>query len=228
MRAAWQASLRFDLSTIAIRRNTPIQLGFRAPDRILRNSTMTLLSPEQVAAAKANFDAFFGLTGKVFEGVEKLAALNLQVIRSTLAEAQENMTKVPGTPEPQQWFALQAGFIGPFAEKSLSYGRQVFDIASTTQAEVTQLAQTQYERYNNRVQALVEEAARSSPAGSEAAIAAWKSAIAATTTLYETLQKTGQQAVQAVESNFDAVTATASKAVRSNTDQAPVAAGAKR
>jgi phasin family protein len=182
---------------------------------------MTLSSPEQVAVAKANFDAFFGLAGKVFEGVEKLVALNLQVIRSTLAEAQENLTKVPGTPEPQQWFALQAGFIGPFAEKSLSYSRQVFDIASTTQTEVTQLAQTQYERYNNRVQALVEEAAKNSPAGSEAAIAA-------STTLYETLQKTGQQAVQAVESNFDAVTATASKAVRSNADQALVATGAKR
>jgi hypothetical protein len=104
----------------------------------------------------------------------------------------------------------------------------VFDIASTTQAEVTQLAQMQYERYNGRVQALVEEAAKNAPAGSEAAIAAWKSAITATTTLYETLQKTGQQAVQVAGSNFDAVTATASKAVRNNPEQTPVAAGAKR
>ncbi|MGF6900196.1 TIGR01841 family phasin [Paraburkholderia sp. GAS348] len=189
---------------------------------------MTLLSPDQVAGAKTNVDAFFGLAGKIFEGVEKLAALNLQVIRAALAEAQENMAKVSGTTEPPQWFTLQAGFTGPFAEKSLSYGRQVFDIASTTQAEIAQLAQTQYERYSNRVQALVDEAAKSSPAGSEAAIAAWKSTIAATTTLYETLQKTGQQAVQAVESNFEAVTATASKALRSNAEQAPVAGGAKR
>ena len=189
---------------------------------------MALSNTEQVAAAKANLDAFFELGGKVFEGVEKLVALNLQVVRSTLAEAQENVTKVPGTTDPQQWFALQAGFTGPFAEKSLSYGRQVFDIASTTQAEVTQLAQAHYERYNGRVQALVEDAAKHTPAGSEAAIAAWKSAITATTTLYETLQKTGQQAVQVAGSNFDALTATASKAVRSNPQQAPVAASAKR
>ncbi|MFL9993209.1 phasin family protein [Paraburkholderia sediminicola] len=189
---------------------------------------MTLLSPEHIAAAKANVDAYFGVTGKIFEGVEKLVALNLQVVKATLAEAQENLTKVPGTTEPQQWFTLQAGFTAPFAEKSLSYGRQVFDIASTTQAEVTQLTQTYYERYNDRVQVLVEEAAKHSPAGSEAAIAAWKSAIAATTTLVETLQKTGQQAVQAAESNFEAVTATASKAVRNNAEQAPVGTGAKR
>ncbi|MFM0206298.1 TIGR01841 family phasin [Paraburkholderia sediminicola] len=189
---------------------------------------MTLLSPEHIAAAKANVDAYFGVTGKFFEGVEKLVALNLQVVKATLAEAQENLTKASGTTEPQQWFTQQAGFTGPFAEKSLSYGRQVFDIASTTQAEVTQLTQTYYERYNDRVQELVEQAAKHAPGGSEAAIAAWKSAIAATSTLCETLQRTAQQAVQAAESNFDAVTATASKAVRSNAEQAPVAAGTKR
>ena len=184
-------------------------------------------SPEQTAAAKASIDTFFGLTGKVFEGAEKLAALNLQVVRSTLAEAQENMTKAPGTTDPLHWFALQSGFTGPFAEKSLSYGRQVFDIASTTQADVTQFTQTQYERYNARVQAFIEEAAKNAPAGSEAAIAAWKSAISATTTLYETLQKTGQQAVQVAGTNFDAVTATAAKAARRNAEQVPAAAGAK-
>jgi phasin family protein len=176
---------------------------------------MALLSPEQIAASqKASLDAFFGLTGKVFEGVEKLVALNLQVVRSTLAESKENLTKAPGTTDPQQWFTLQAGFTAPFAEKSLSYGHQLFDIASTTQAEVAQLAQTQYERYNARVQEFIEEASKSAPAGSEAAIAAWKTAISATTTLYESLQKTGQQAVEMAGTNLEAVTAPASRAAK--------------
>ncbi|HEX7821136.1 MAG TPA: TIGR01841 family phasin, partial [Sphingobium sp.] len=119
-----------------------------------------------------------------------------------------------GTTDPQQWFTLQASFTAPFAEKSLSYGRQLFDIASTTQAEVAQLAQKQYERYNARVQAFIEEAAKSAPAGSEAAIAAWKSAISATTALGETLQKTGQQTVEMVGTNLEAVTASASRAAK--------------
>jgi phasin family protein len=191
---------------------------------------MALSSPEQIAASqKAGLDAFFGLTGKVFEGVEKLVALNLQVVRSVLAESQENLTKAPATTDPQQWFNLQAGFTAPFVEKSLSYGRQLFDIASITQAEVTQVAQSQYERYNAKVQALVEEAAKSAPSGSEAAIAAWKSAISATTTLYESLQKTGQQAVEIAGTNLEAVTASASKAAkRSAAESAAVAASAKR
>ena len=190
---------------------------------------MALSSPEQIAASqKAGLDAFFGLTAKVFEGVEKLVALNLQVVRSTLTESHDNLTKAPGTTDPQQWFTLRAGYIAPFAENSLSYGRQLFDIASTTQAEVAQLAQTQYERYNANVQALIEEASKSAPAGSEAAIAAWKSAISATTTLCESLQKTGQQAVEMAGTNLEAATASASKAAKRSAESAIAAASAKR
>jgi phasin family protein len=206
----------------------PADPGFGRWTEFLRNSIMALLSPEQLAVAKGNTDAFFELAGRIFEGFEKLIDLNLQVARATLAEAQANVTKVSGETEPQQWFALQAGFTEPFAEKSLSYSRQVFDIASSTQAEVARFAQAHYERYNDRVQAFVEETAKRAPAGSEAAIAAWQSAIASTTALYETLQKTGQQAVQIAESNVEAVTATASKAVRSNAGQVPVAASSKQ
>ncbi|BFG81375.1 phasin family protein [Paraburkholderia terrae] len=189
---------------------------------------MALSSPEQIAASqKASLDVFFGLAGKVFEGVEKLVALNLQVVKSTLAESQENLTKAPGISDPQQWFTPQAGFTAPFAEKSLSYGRQLFEIVSTTQAEVAQLAQTHYERYNARVQVFIEEAAKSAPAGSEAAIAAWKSAINATTALCESLQKTGQQAVEMTGTNLEAVTASTSRAARRSDESAAVAASAK-
>src|SRR6185437_12818889 len=53
-----------------------------------RSVNMTLLTPEQFAAAqKANFETLFGLTTKAFEGVEKLVELNLQVVKSTLAES---------------------------------------------------------------------------------------------------------------------------------------------
>jgi hypothetical protein len=52
------------------------------------------------------------------------------------------------------------------------------------------------------------------PAGSEAGIAAWKSVIELTNTLYETAQKSSQQAVQVANSNFDAAAVAASKAAR--------------
>jgi phasin family protein len=186
-----------------------------------------MLTPEQVAATQqANLATLFGLTSKVVEGVEKLAELNLQVIKSTLAETQENTLKALSVKEPHEWLALQATLTAPTAEKVQSYSRHLFEIVSATQAEFARIAQTEYDVYNRRVQTLVEDVAQSAPAGSEAAVAAWQSAITATNTLVETLQKTGQQAVQVAESNFDIATDVASKTARRAVEQAST--GAKR
>ncbi|MBN3786080.1 phasin family protein [Burkholderia sp. Ac-20353] len=188
---------------------------------------MNLLTSERIAAAqKANLDAVFGLANNLVEGIERLAELNLKTIRSTLAETQENALKACSAREPREWLTLQTTFAAPTAEKAQLYGRQLFEIVSATQAEFAQLAQTQYEAYNRRVQTLVEDVAKSAPAGSEAAIAAWKSTIDAASTLVETLQKTSQQAVQVAESNFDALATAASKNALRTAEQA--SAGARR
>src|ERR1700738_5209442 len=87
-----------------------------------RNSMMTLLTLEQITAAqKANLDTLFGLTNKAFEGFEKLVQLNLEVVKSTLAEIQDNAQKALSVKEPQELLALQASPMQPFAEKILSY-----------------------------------------------------------------------------------------------------------
>jgi phasin family protein len=141
------------------------------------------------------------------------AELNLQTIRSTLAETQENALKAFSVKEPQEWLALPAALAGPTLEKAQSYGRALFEIVSATQAEFAQVAQSQCEAYNRRVQTLVEDVAKNGPAGSEAAITAWKHALASTQTLIETLQKSSQQAVQMAETSLETV-ATAAAASR--------------
>lgn len=183
---------------------------------------MALPGQDQIVTAqKANADALFAFANTLFEGAEKLAALNLQAAKSNLAEAQGNALKaVECSTNPQEWIALQAALVAPLTEKVMAYGRHVFDIASTTQASLAQIAEAQYERYNGRFQAFVEEAGKSAPAGSEAAIAAWKSAIGTSSTLYDTLQKASKQAMQVTESNLEALTTAASKAARRSAEQA--------
>lgn len=82
---------------------------------------MSLLTPEQIAAAqKANLESLFGLTTKAFEGVEKLIELNLQVVKSTLTESQENAQRLLSVKDAQELIALQASLSQPVAEKVLS------------------------------------------------------------------------------------------------------------
>jgi phasin family protein len=186
---------------------------------------MTLLTPEQFAAAqKANLEALFGLTNKAFEGIEKLVELNLQVVKSTLAEGQENAQRALSAKDAQEFISLQASLTQPVAEKVLSYSRHLYEIASATQAEFARVAEAQFEEQNRKVQALVENVAKNAPAGSETAVAALKSAITAANTTYETVHKATKQAVEIAESNFNAAATAATKAAQQAASQASRAA----
>jgi phasin family protein len=176
---------------------------------------MNLLTPEQIAAAQeSNLDFVFGLTNNIVAGVATLAELNLRALQSTLAETKKSAQRVLSVKGPQEGGALQASLAAPIAEKMQSYSRQVWEIVSATQAEFARIAQTQYKAYTDRTQTLFEDVAKRAPAGSETGIAAWKSVIELTNTLYETAQKNSQQAVQVANSNFDAAAVAASKAAR--------------
>jgi phasin family protein len=176
---------------------------------------MSSLSPEQVATAqKATVDNLFAVANKFFEGVEKVVELHLQVIKSTLAETSESTAKALSAKDPQEWLALQASVPAPFAEKAQSYGRQLVQIASAAQADFVQIAQARYEEQNRRMQTLVDELIKSAPAGSEALIAAWKSAINTSTTLSESLQQTARQTAQLAGNNIKAMTTAAPKGAR--------------
>lgn len=182
---------------------------------------MSLLSPEQIAATqKNNLDTSLGLLSTAFEGFRKLVELNLQAFKSTLVENQDTCREALLAKDPQELVALHARRMQPTSDKIQSYNRQVCAIVAATQAEVAKVVETQYEMHNRRVQELVEGLTRSAPAGSEATVAAVKSTITATNTLYETLQRTARQVVDVAESNFHAATATASKATQRAVEQA--------
>jgi len=186
---------------------------------------MTLLTPEQFAAAqKANLEALFGLTNKAFEGIEKLVELNLQVVKSTIEESKDHVQRTLSAKDAQELLAVQAAITQPVAEKVLSYGRHLYEIASATQAEFATFAEERYGESQARVQALVDNVAKNAPAGSETAVAVMKSAITAANTTYETVHKATKQAVEIAESNFNAAATAATKAAQQAASQASRAA----
>jgi phasin family protein len=182
-----------------------------------------MLTAEQLLAAqKANVETLFGLTNKAFEGVEKLVELNLQVARAALGEAAENTAAALSVKDAQELLSLQAGLLQPAAEKAVAYGRQVYDIAAATNAEVSKVVEAQLADVQKNVTAFVDSAVKNAPAGSENAVALVKSAVAAASNAYESVQKAAKQAAEVAESNFQAMTTSAVKATQG------VAAKAKR
>ena len=115
-----------------------------------------MLTAEQVLAAqKANLETLFGLTNKAFEGVEKLVELNLQVAKTALSEAADTTAAALSVKDAQELLALQAALLQPTAEKAASYSRHLYDIASSTGAEVAKAAEIQFADAQQKFSALV-------------------------------------------------------------------------
>lgn len=174
-----------------------------------------MLTAEQVLAAqKANLQTLYGLTGKAFEGVEKLVDLNLQLAKAALAEANETTVAALSVKDAQELLSLQASLLQPAAEKAAAYGRHVYDIAAATNAEVTKVAESQLADAQKKFLGLVDSASKNAPAGTENAVALVRSAVAAANNAFESVQKAAKQASDVAEANFQAMTNTAVKATQ--------------
>ena len=183
----------------------------------------TFTADQFVAAQKAQLETLFGLTAKAFEGVEKLVELNLQVAKTSLAEAAETSTAKLSIKDAQELLNLQASLLQPAAEKAASYSRHVYDIVAGTQAEVTKAAEATLADGQKKVLSLVDTAVKNAPAGSESAVALVKSAVAAANNAFESVQKAAKQATEVAEANFTAMTNTAVKAAQTATKSKKVA-----
>ena len=109
-----------------------------------------------------------------------------------------------------------AQLIQTFAVLTL-FGRLLLDFNAR---DLAQFADVQ-----TKFNAVVDNAAKNAPAGSESAVAVMKSAVAAANNAFESVQKAVKQASEVAEANFNAV---ANQAVNAAGTAASAATGKKR
>ena len=194
-----------------------------------------MLTAEQILAAqKANTETLFGLTNKAFEGVEKLAELNLAASKAVLSDVASHTQALLSVKDAQELLALQAGLIQPLAEKTAAYSRHLYEIASGTGAEFGKAFEAEVAEVQNRFAefgkvfaadaaeaqktfvALVGNAAKNA-AGTETAVDVMKSAVTAASNAFESVQKAMKQAGEVAEANFNTFATTAVNATKTVT-----------
>jgi phasin family protein len=176
-----------------------------------------LTAEQMLAAQKANLETLFGLTTKAFEGVEKLVELNVTASKLALEEAAETTQSMLAVKDAQELLALQAALFQPMAEKTAAYSRHLYDIAAGTSAEFGKQFEGQVAEAQKKFLAVVDNAAKNAPAGSETAVAVFKSAVAAGNNALESVQKAVKQASDVAEANFNAVANTAMNSGKATT-----------
>ena len=172
---------------------------------------MNYTNDQFLAIQKNSVEAFAGLSQKTFASFEKLVDLNMAAAKAVVAESLANLQALAGAKDAQAVLALQSGMIQPLTEKSASYSRHLYDIASSTGAEFTKAVESTTAESQKTVTSFLENSLKNAPAGSEAAVAMFTSAIDASKNAVESAQKTAKQAAKMVESNISSAVSSAGK-----------------
>jgi phasin family protein len=171
-------------------------------------------TPEQFAAAnKATVDSLLSLANTALASAERIAALNLNTARSVMEDSVSGAKALMGAKDVQEAMSIQASLTQPNVEKAVAYSRSVYEISAQTQEELSKMVEAQFGDFQKTVAGLLDKAAKSAPAGSDVAVAAVKSAIAAASSAFDNMNKAAKQVAEIAEANVAAATNATVKAV---------------
>ena len=162
--------------------------------------------------ANAGIGSISLLANATFDGIERLAALNLSAGRSVVEASFANVSALLGATDVQSFVNLQQKLAAPTLEKGMEYSRNVIAIASETKDKIAKEVESQVAVVNANVSGLVEKALASAPAGTEVAVAAVKTALKSANEAYEGLNKAAKQAAEVAEASVAAATEATLKA----------------
>jgi phasin family protein len=165
--------------------------------------------PEQlIAANKEALESAISFAGILFVGTEKLIDLNLKTSKAAFADSAKSLKALAGVKDVQELTDVQSTFVQPAADKFAAYGRSVYAVASETQADLTKFFEERFAEANKNFVTALDKAAKSAPAGSDVAVAAVKSAVAAANQAYDVFSKASRQVVEATEATVNAAIST--------------------
>ncbi|KXU83856.1 phasin [Paraburkholderia monticola] len=119
---------------------------------------MFFYSPQQIADLhKAGYQSFVNLTGKYMKGLQEVAELNVQTMK-TIIEESNNFPMDDVTESANNLPEWQSSMLSQLPGKVTSYNRHLHTIILSTGAEVAREVRRQYESRGGQVNAIFLEA----------------------------------------------------------------------
>ena len=123
------------------------------------------------------------------DSAERTLTVQLEYAKGALKQASLNARAAAQAKDVQELLSLRARIAENTLENLMGYSRSLYEVASEAQAEYSRLAEERMARFQQAVAETVEQAAKAAPGGSDVAVAAVKSQLAATTAAFDTLTK---------------------------------------
>jgi len=167
------------------------------------------VTPEQIQAAnKATVEALLAVANTQFTALEKLATIQASAVKSAFEDSVANTRALLGAKDVQEFVTLQNSFTQPAIEKAIAYSKSVYEVATEANSELSKVAERRVAEWNENFVTLLDKVSKNAPAGSDVAVAAVKSMLAAANSAYDNLSKAAKQATEIAEANVAAATET--------------------
>ena len=167
------------------------------------------VTPEQIQAAqKANVEALLAVANAQFAAFEKLANIHAGAVKSVFEDSMANTRALLGAKDVQEFVTLQNSFAQPAIEKAIAYSKSLYEVATEANSELTRVTERRVAEWNENFVSLLDKVSKNAPAGSDVAVAAVKSMLAAANSAYDNMNKVARQATEIAEANVAAATET--------------------
>jgi phasin family protein len=139
--------------------------------------------------SSATVDAAARLTRISMDSAERVIALQLDFAKTSLEQAAKAARAAAGAKDVQELVQLRTRTAETALEKLMGYSRSLYEVASEAQSELSKLAEERMSSFQQTMSESVNQAAKAAPAGSDVAVAAMKSSLAATTAAFDSFTK---------------------------------------
>ena len=164
-------------------------------------------TPEQFAALnKAGLEAAVRFAGIALEGAERMIEVQLKAAKGAFADGVQQAKSFADVKDPQEFAQVKNSLMQPNMEKTASYVKNVYDVATSTQTEISKLVEEQVSEFNKQVVTTLDKMVKTAPAGSDVAVAALKSAISGINAAYENMTKSEKTTISTVNCDATSVT----------------------
>jgi phasin family protein len=170
---------------------------------------------EQLSKLSLNgFEALFRAAQISLDSTERLVKLNFELSKQSLEENVKLTRELSSLKTPQEALTRLNKLATQNLEQAVANSRSVYDIVSETQAELGKIAESNFNELNKSVISNIDLLSKNAPAGSETAVNALKSGIAAGAAAINSMTKAAQQVAEFADSSVKAANSATVDAVK--------------
>lgn len=175
---------------------------------------------EQLTAAqKANAEVITTLMRTSFEGMQRLAELNMAATREFFNNSVSGANTLLSAKDASEVAALNQQLAKPGIDKVMEYSRGVYDLVASMQKDITSVMEAQYSQFQREATQAIDKT-KAAPVGGDVFAAAMKTMLDQTNKAFEGMNAIARQMADIADANMKAANTAAGKAIGAATKAA--------